>query len=98
MTHTCHAMGCTRACAPKFLMHRDHWRMVPAKLQRELWAVYVDGQEDRKDPTPEYLVASERCILAVAVKEGKLTADQANQRIARLIASVGAEGQQQMPL
>jgi len=32
-----------------------HWRMVPKKMQNELWAVYVPGQETRKDPTSEYL-------------------------------------------
>lgn len=32
-----------------------HWRMVPKVMQDELWAVYVNGQEDRKDPTSEYM-------------------------------------------
>jgi len=32
--------------------------MVPKKMQNELWAVYVPGQETRKDPTSEYLAVA----------------------------------------
>ena len=53
--HTCHAHGCDTPVAPRLFMCGRHWRMVPKKMQNELWAVYVPGQETRKDPTSEYL-------------------------------------------
>ncbi len=70
--HRCHARGCTTEVAARLLMCRKHWRMVPRDLQRGVWAHYVDGQEVRKDPTPEYLEAADRAIDAVAEKEAAL--------------------------
>lgn len=69
--HTCHAEGCTAAVPPRLLMCARHWRMVPRAMQSALWAVYVPGQEARKDPTREYLAAARRCIDAVATAEGR---------------------------
>jgi hypothetical protein len=46
-----------------------HWRMVPAVLRARVWAVYVPGQEIRKDPTREYLDVAREAIEAVAAKE-----------------------------
>lgn len=55
------------------LMCSHHWYMVPKSLQDAVWATYVAGQEVRKDPTREYLVAARNAINAVAEKEGKPT-------------------------
>jgi len=37
-----------------------HWFRLPNALRAKIWATYVVGQEDRLDPSAEYLaVASE---------------------------------------
>lgn len=89
MRHPCHADQCSVNIAPKFLMCARHWAMVPRRLQRELWAAYEPGQEDRKDPTPEYLVIQERCVTAVAVKEGLITSEVAEERVLRRSEEAG---------
>lgn len=40
--------------------------MIPRDMQQRLWAVYVPGQEQRKDPTPEYLAVARELIEYVA--------------------------------
>lgn len=82
MAHSCHADKCTTEVPPRMHMCRKHWRMVPRRLQDALWAAYEPGQERRKDPSAEYLVAAERCICAVAMKEGLITQEEADARIA----------------
>lgn len=72
--HTCHADGCSVAVPPRLLMCAAHWRMVPRRLQADLWAVYVPGQEQRKDPTRRYLEVARQCIAAVATVEGRAPA------------------------
>lgn len=69
--HVCHATGCETPVPPVMLMCRKHWYMVPAKLQRAVWDHYRHGQEIRKDPSPEYLVAMRNAIEAVERKEGR---------------------------
>jgi len=63
--HPCHAIGCTIEVPPRMLMCRVHWYKVPRELQRRVWATYVEGQEIRKDPTEEYMEASQAAIDAV---------------------------------
>lgn len=67
--HLCHAKGCKVRVPRRMLMCRKHWFMVPRDLQAAVWATYVDGQENRMDPTPEYLAAAKAAIDAVAAKE-----------------------------
>lgn len=81
MKHTCHAIGCSTPTPPRMWGCGRHWGMVPRRLQVKLWRVYVPGQEQRKDPTPEYLVVAEECVVAVAVKEGHLTPEEASSRV-----------------
>lgn len=68
--HTCHAKGCTKSVPPKLLMCLHHWRMVPADLQKAVWATYRKGQETDKRPSREYLDVARAAIDAVAAKEG----------------------------
>jgi hypothetical protein len=75
MSHHCHALGCNVKVPPHLHMHAGHWKMVPRRLQRALWAAYRPGQEDDKDPSAEYLRAAASCIRAVAEKEGFPPAD-----------------------
>lgn len=69
LEHSCHAEGCIVVVAPIMLMCARHWKMVPGPLRHAVWASYVDGQEDRKDPSGEYLRAAQAAIDAVARKE-----------------------------
>lgn len=69
--HTCHAARCPLPVPPQMFMCRRHWRMIPKRMQRELWAVYVPGQEERKDPSREYLQVAKRLVHYVAEKEDR---------------------------
>lgn len=71
MDHLCHAVDCTRSVPPRMLMCRKHWSMVPDQIRSWVWATYVGGQEQRKDPTPAYIEAARSAIDAVAEAEGK---------------------------
>lgn len=70
--HTCHAEGCTVAVPPRMFACLRHWKMVPRRLQLELWKVYQPGQE-RGDAlvTVAYLVVQTRCRIAIAEQEGR---------------------------
>lgn len=70
MAHTCHALGCGVHCKPEFLMCGRHWAMVPAKLQRAVWATYRPGQCDDKAPSEAWHQAADAAIGAVALREG----------------------------
>jgi hypothetical protein len=52
-------------------MCRKHWFMVPKSLRDMVWEHYVPGQEQRKDPTEEYLLVTADCIRYIARVEGK---------------------------
>lgn len=56
-------------------MHAAHWRMVPRRLQAQVWATYRPGQERRWDPSPEYLRAAAAAVRAVAELAGQPEAD-----------------------
>jgi hypothetical protein len=43
--------------------------MVPRPLQARVWDTYVPGQEQRIDPTADYLDAAMAAVAAVAAKE-----------------------------
>jgi hypothetical protein len=68
--HFCHARNCTVRCKPEFLMCGRHWGLVPAKLQRAVWATYRSGQCDDKCPSEEWHEAADAAIAAVALREG----------------------------
>lgn len=67
--HTCHAKGCNRAIAARFLMCGRHWAMVPEGLRLRIWQTYRRGQEVDKQPSQEYLTVMKKAITAVAEKE-----------------------------
>lgn len=67
--HLCHARDCARAVPPRLLMCKPHWRMVPAELQRRVWATYRRGQEVDKRPSMAYLDAANAAVKAVAELE-----------------------------
>jgi hypothetical protein len=67
--HHCHARDCHTPVAPRFLMCRKHWRMVPPVLQGAVWATYRKGQEIDKHPSRAYIEAARAAILAVYQRE-----------------------------
>lgn len=70
--HKCHALGCKLNVPERYLMCGSHWKMVSSELQARVWDTYVEGQEIRKDPTPEYIQAQKAAVRWVAKKEGKM--------------------------
>jgi hypothetical protein len=84
MSHTCHALNCQRRCRPEYLMCLAHWRMVPRSLQNEVYRHYREGQCEDMGFSRAWHYAAYRAINAVALREGILTCEQANARIARL--------------
>jgi hypothetical protein len=83
--HTCHALGCTTPCKPEYLMCPSHWRHVPKKLQRQVWATYRPGQCDDMKPSAEWHLAADAAICAVAIKEGKMTQEQARAKLKKSV-------------
>lgn len=71
MSHHCHAEGCERPVKPKLLMCYPHWKLVPLRLQRAIWAIYRKGQEIDKRPSAAYMAAQRRAVAVVARAEGK---------------------------
>ncbi len=67
--HRCHAIECDTPVPPRLLMCARHWRMVPRKLQRRVWATYRPGQEIDKQPSAEYLEAQQAAVAAVRQRE-----------------------------
>lgn len=63
--HRCHAVFCSRPCAPERLMCPQHWRMVPEEIQKKMWAEYRVGQCDDKRPSSAWLDAANAAIDAV---------------------------------
>jgi hypothetical protein len=60
--HACHATGCTVPVPPRLFLCRKHWFRLPEPMRDLVWSAYVPGQEIRKDPSPEYLNVTQRCI------------------------------------
>ena len=57
------------------LMCYKHWRMVPRRLQLEVWRTYRDGQCDDWEITHDYAVAAANAVRAVAALEQITGAD-----------------------
>lgn len=70
-SHTCHAEGCETSCPPAMFMCRPHWFSLPKTMRNAVWAVYVPGQENRMDPSREYLEVAHNAIEWLANKEGR---------------------------
>lgn len=39
---------------------KPHWMRLPYAIREAIWSAYVVGQEDRMDPSDEYVRAAER--------------------------------------
>ncbi len=58
MKHLCHWPGCTHPVPPRMWGCPPHWFALPTPIRIAIWKAYVRGQEARKDPSPEYMVAA----------------------------------------
>jgi hypothetical protein len=56
---------------PELLMCRMHWRLVPLRIQRAVWAAYRPGQCDDKRPSAAWTRAADAAIAHVAGLEGR---------------------------
>ena len=63
--HTCHAPGCDRNIAPKYLMCPEHWGQVPKAIQADVWKHYRSGQEVDKQPSAEWMAAANAAIASL---------------------------------
>lgn len=70
--HCCQARGCMRTIPTKLLMCSRHWRMVPQKIQNDVWRTYRPGQEEDLVLSEEYQQAYNAAVGAVAKLEGRL--------------------------
>lgn len=68
-THTCHANNCETKVPPAMFMCRKHWFKLTTALRHELLDAYEPGQENRMDPSDEYIEVAQRCVAYVAEKE-----------------------------
>jgi len=55
MKHTCHWATCRQEVPPKLWGCKKHWFKLPKRLRDAVWRTYSPGQENRKDPSQEYL-------------------------------------------
>lgn len=56
-THVCHWPGCTVEVDPKMWGCKVHWFKLPEKIRNKIWGAYRPGQEQTKDPSPQYVAA-----------------------------------------
>lgn len=53
--HLCHWPTCATVVPPKLWGCRAHWFKIPKSFRDLIWKTYVPGQEERKNPSPEYI-------------------------------------------
>lgn len=56
--HTCHWPGCERQVPPAMWGCKPHWMKLPYGLRALIWSTYEIGQEQRMDPSEDYLDAA----------------------------------------
>lgn len=56
--HRCHWPGCNLQIPPAMWGCRTHWFRIPAPLRRRIWEAYEPGQEQRMDPSDEYVAVA----------------------------------------
>lgn len=56
--HTCHWPGCKEQVPPAMWGCRAHWYALPKTIRDAIWAAYLPGQENRMDPSADYLDAA----------------------------------------
>ena len=69
--HECHVNTCNVQTPPIYLMCNRHWKMVPKKLQHDVWNNYREGQCDDKQPSRGWFDAADAAIKYVLALENK---------------------------
>jgi len=62
--HRCAAVGCQHLVQPGFLMCVTHWRMVPAKLQRDVWTAWREFRRTSHRANPAALQLYRQAVQA----------------------------------
>ena len=57
--HACHWPGCEKQVPPAMWGCKAHWFKLPKSLRDKVWDAYVPGQEQRMDPSDEYLAVAQ---------------------------------------
>lgn len=57
--HTCHWPDCETQVPPAMWGCKTHWFKLPKRLRDAIWDAYVPGQEQRMDPSDEYLAVAQ---------------------------------------
>lgn len=76
--HTCSVWWCEAPIAAKMAMCKKHWNMVPKPLQRAIWSLYVPGQEQRLDFSPQYIETLLAAVMVVHSLETQTVEEQTN--------------------
>jgi hypothetical protein len=87
--HHCHANGCATPTDPKLFMCLEHWNMVPAMMQKEIWSQYKGTTREQRFEKIPYLQACALAVEHVAELEGKDSANSYRKLIS--IAQVREE-------
>lgn len=56
--HTCHWPGCQTQVPPAMWGCKLHWFKLPKALRDKVWGAYVPGQEQRMDPSAQYIAVA----------------------------------------
>jgi hypothetical protein len=85
-TKRCAALGCGTGISTRMLMCITHWRMVPRKIQDEVYSTCAAMLDD--GPMRPYVLATQRAVLAVALRTSAQVSavDAIKAEIARLEA------------
>lgn len=97
MTHHCHAVCCSRRVDPKLFVCGRHWRKLHPLLRHAIWQEYEPGQEQRKDPTPDYM-AVQQCAVAYLAKADGLLGDVAVAGVNAMVFEMKCREQGREPL
>lgn len=79
--HYCHAIGCGMAIPPRLLFCYRHWMMTPYVHRAAVRDAYRLGQEIDKNPSGRWMIAAQKAICAVAVREGNMSVSEATERV-----------------
>lgn len=79
--HHCHAIGCGMVIPPRLLFCYRHWMMTPYVHRAAVRDAYRFGQEIDKNPSGRWMIAAQKAICAVAVREGNMSASEAQERV-----------------
>lgn len=88
--HACHWPGCTRQVPPAMWGCKQHWFRLPENLRDLIWSTYRVGQEERMDPSAEYLAAADAVQRWIAGHPTTMKALSLTQPWATLVA-IGAK-------